>query len=337
MLIDNKINHIVFVVDKSASMGRLQEKVISVFDSQVRRLASRSTELDQETRVSVYVFSHEVECVVYDKDVLRLPSLRQAYRVGGNTALLDATDLAITDLKKTPELYGEHSFLIYVITDGEENCSRNTTPAKLSALIKSLPDHWTLAAFVPNSVGVHEAKQCGFPADNISVWGTTTAGLEEVGEQMFRATDNFMANRAKGIRGTRSLFAFDTKSVTKKAVRRNLDAIDPSMVKVIPVKRADNESQIRDLVEKYTRKAYVKGSAYYQLTKKETVQSTKNVCLREISTGKIYTGDSVREMLGLPDYEVRVEPAKHPAFTFFVQSTSVNRKVFEGTEVLVLK
>ena len=250
---------------------------------------------------------------------------------------MDASALAISDLKQTPELYGEHSFLIYVITDGEERDSIKTTPTSLGNIIKKLPDNWTLAAFVPNAVGVHEAKQYGFPADNISVWGTTRQGAEEAGERMFKATDNFMANRAKGIRGTRSLFAFDTNAVTKRAVKKNLDAIDPSMVKVITVKRVDNESQIRDLVEKYTRKAYVKGSAYYQLTKKETVQSSKNVCLKEISTGKIYTGDSVRDMLGLPDYEVRVEPAKHPAFTFFVQSTSVNRKVFEGTEVLVLK
>lgn len=337
MIGTNKINHIAFVIDKSGSMDRLTDKVVAVFDKQIARLARRSQELDQETRVSVYLFDNTTQCVVYDKDVLRLPSLKDVYHASGGTALLDATGKAIEDLGKTPELYGEHSFLVYVLTDGEENSSRAYSPSKLSKTIANLPDHWTFAAFVPDQNGVHEAKGFGFPKDNISVWSATGKGLEDAGEHMFKATDNFMENRAKGVRGTRSLLSFDTSGVTKKAVKANLDALKATEYSIHHVRKTDAGSQIRDFVEKVTKKPYRQGSAYYQLTKKENVQSRKNICLREDSTGKIYTGDAVRDMLGLPAHEVRVEPTDHPQFTFFVQSTSVNRKLVDGTCVIVIK
>lgn len=95
----NYINHVALVLDASSSMSRLSGKVIEVADQQIAYLARRSRELDQETRVTVYVFANKVECVIYDKDVLRMPSLKQLYRVGGMTALLAAT---LTSQRSSP-------------------------------------------------------------------------------------------------------------------------------------------------------------------------------------------------------------------------------------------
>jgi len=41
-------------------------------------------------------------------------------------------------------------------------------------------------------------------------------------------------------------------------------------------------------------------------------------------------------LLGLPDYEVKVNPAATPDFTIFIQSTSVNRKLLADTNLLIL-
>lgn len=116
-------------------MEPLASAVVKVADNQVAHLANRSKELNQETRATVYTFSDAAECVYYDKDVLRMPSLKGSYRIGGNTALIDATIQAIDDLSQTPQLYGDHAFLVYVLTDGEENRSskKATDLAKKSA------------------------------------------------------------------------------------------------------------------------------------------------------------------------------------------------------------
>src|SRR6185437_12931220 len=204
----NYINHIVMVLDMSYSMMPHRSNLIAVADGQISHLARRSKELDQETRITVYVFDDVNECVIYDKDVLRLPSIAKFYHPRGGTALRDATGQALIELAETPERYGDHAFLVYVLTDGEENRSRMVSAAQLKSSIAALPDHWTVAALVPNAMGKHAAKQCGFPSDNIAIWNPDDkGGVAEVGETIKQATENFMTNRAKGVRGSKSLFS----------------------------------------------------------------------------------------------------------------------------------
>src|SRR6188508_3210323 len=103
------VNHVAFVLDGSSSMDIHAASVVKVVDAQTAYLARRSKEMDQETRVSVYVFADEVECLIYDTDVLRLPSIKDLYSPYGWTALLAATIKSQQDLAATGTLYGEHS------------------------------------------------------------------------------------------------------------------------------------------------------------------------------------------------------------------------------------
>src|SRR6266576_6473786 len=123
------INHITFVIDRSGSMDGLLKSVESVFDNEVQHLKERSQELNQETRVSIYTFDDTVECLVFDMDVMRLPSLKGTLIAGGQTALLDSSYQAMTDMKQLPEIYGDHAFLMYVLTDGYENHSKKINAA----------------------------------------------------------------------------------------------------------------------------------------------------------------------------------------------------------------
>ena len=330
----NYINHVVLVLDASYSMTPHRKNLVDVADGQVQYLARRSQELDQETRVSIYTFDDTVKCLVYDKDVLRLPSISTVYNIGGNTALLDATAKSLDDLAQTATLYGDHAFLVWVLTDGQENRSRFTRPADLKGKLAGLPDNWTVGVLVPDQRSVFEAKTFGFPADNIAVWDTkTAAGLVEAGETIRVATDNFMQARATGVRGTRSLFSTGLDAVNKSTVHSSLTPLKSGDYRIIKNDVAD--LQIRAAVEAWGIPYHV-GSGYYQLTKTETIQPTKKVAVLEKSTGKVYAGPEARKLIGLPDHEVRVKPQDNPEYDVFVQSTSVNRKVLCGTKVLVL-
>lgn len=335
----NFINHIVFVLDRSGSMRYQADKVIQVFDSQIEYLARRSKELDQETRVTVYQFGDETECIIYDKDVLRLPSLSKMYKINGNTALLNATHQAINELAETPQRYGDHSFLIYVLTDGQENWSHRVglrvSANDLSNKIKSLPENWTLAVMVPDQNGVFDAKKFGFPANNIAVWNASSAkGVEEVGSTLTTVTDNYLVSRSKGIRGTRNLFQLDANALASTNVSRVLDVLSPSDYILLPVHK---EAVIKPFVESWTQADYRVGSAYYQLTKPETLQSYKQIVVQEKSTGKVYSGTNARNLLGLPNHDVKVSPADFGKHDVFAQSTSLNRKLVAGTKLIVLK
>ncbi|GAA2294272.1 vWA domain-containing protein [Streptomyces hawaiiensis] len=340
----NYINHVALVLDASSSMSHLSRKVVEVADQQIAYLARRSRELDQETRVTVYVFADKVECVIYDKDVLRMPSLKQLYRTGGMTALLAAALKSQSELAQTAQLYGDHSFLTFVLTDGQENASHRCPDAAardprqlvqaVAEMIRTQQDNWTLAVLVPDQMGKREAMQCGFPKDNIAIWdATSTQGLEEAGQVIRQATENFMMGRTQGIRGSRAVFSTGAEAVNEDTIKAaGLTPADPSKYQLIPVAR---DAAIREWVTECGH-TYTTGGAYYELSKSEKIQARKQIAVLEKKTDRVYTGPQARALLGLPDTEVRVKPDHNDHFTIFVQSTSVNRKLVANTRLLLM-
>lgn len=333
-MFDNYINHVGLVLDASYSMLDNQSKLIEVTDAQIEHLARRSEELNQETRVSIYDFSDDVRCLVYDKDVLRLPSIDSIYEIRMRTALIDATMKSIEDLEQTATLYGDHAFLIYVLTDGMENQSR-TRPSTLQKRLAGLPEGWTVATLVPDHKGKQYAQRVGFPTENIAIWDADSAtGIDDVGATIRNATESFMVNRAKGVRSTRSLFSTGAEAVNDSTVKSMLDPLHRTQYDLIPVHA---KTQIRDYVQSRGL-YYTVGKAYYQLSKSEKIQSSKKIAIREKATDKVFTGDEARGLLGLPQgQEVRVTPDFNPKYDVFVQSTSVNRNLMPDTDVLVLR
>ncbi|WP_328485210.1 vWA domain-containing protein [Streptomyces zaomyceticus] len=340
----NYINHVALVLDGSSSMSHLSRKVVEVADQQIEYLARRSRELDQETRVTVYVFADKVECVIYDKDVLRMPSLKQLYRVGGMTALLAAALKSQRELAQTAQLYGDHSFLTFVLTDGQENASHRCPDAPtrnrrelveaVAEMIATQEDNWTLAVLVPDQTGKREAMQGGFPKDNIAIWDATSAqGLEEAGQVIQEATEKFMVGRTKGIRGSRAVFSTGAEAVNKATVEAaGLTPVEASKYQLIPVAR---DAAIREWVIE-SGHTYRTGGAFYQLSKPEKIQARKQIAVLEKKTDQVYTGPQARTLLGLPDAEARVRPDQNDDFTIFVQSTSVNRKLVPNTRLLLM-
>lgn len=337
----NFINHIALVLDASYSMEGHTRTVVKVVDEQVKYLAQRSEELGQETRITLYDFADDVRCLVYDKDVLRLPSIASLYRPRGNTALIDATVQSQDDLAQTAQLYGDHAFLTFVFTDGQENRSRRFGPSDLAKRIEKMPDNWTVAVMVPDARGVSDAKRCGFFAGNIAEWDTRSArGLEDAGTQIRTATDAFMVGRQSGVRGTRSVFSTAPDALNREAMRAaSLKALPAGAFHLIPVPPVGPGTPIPETIREFVEHCgitYKLGSGFYQLTKREEIQHQKAVAIREKKSGRVYTGADARSILGLPDMTVKVSPSANPDYDVFVQSTSVNRKLVPGTKLLLV-
>ncbi len=345
------INHVGIVIDASSSIEgyRLTDTMVEMVDSLVKHLAAKSSEMDQETRVTVYSFravpnlstfqsrfdvrgDPEIPCLFYDKDVLRLPSIKDLYRPYGNTPLIDAALKAIVEMGATATLHGDHAFLLYVLTDGEENASR-ASDYELRRMIERLSDNWTLACYVPNKLGATQAEQFGFPSRNIQIWDTSHAGLDKVGESMRQTTDAYMQARASGVRGTRNLFTLDAADVDT----RRLNILSRDAYHIYTVEHRDAPPvEIRPFVLSHGF-SYQIGNTYYELIEPVQVQAHKEIAV--LDGGKIYVGHGAREMLGLPhDGTVKVGPdnTSHNR-AIFIQSTSVNRKLKLGQRVLVMK
>jgi len=332
----NKINHIALIIDASTSMDGLTAQVVKVADTQIASLAEQSKVMDQETRVSVYTFSYptEIRCLIYDKDVLRLPSIAGLYKPCGRTALASAMTLTINDLKMTPEKYGEHSFLIYLITDGMENESPRHVVTGLPLLLDSLPDHWTIAAFAPDAAAKHNLKLLGFANDNITVWDPN-ASFEEVGQVIQTANTSFMQQRSAGVRGTKSLFNLKQASIND--IKNALTPLTKGSYTINPV--GGEKVRINEFVEKIAG-SYTPSLAYYEMTQRVRIQGYKKIAILVEKDDEVYMGDAAREIVGLPTdgkTDVRVSPGSHPGYRIFIQSTSFNRHLLPNSRLLLMR
>lgn len=337
--ISNLIDHVVIVLDESYSMAGHAETLIKQTDDLVQHLAVRSNELGRETRVSIWVFGWhtDVRCIVWDKDVLRLPSIRDFYRPGGNTALIDATMDAIIAHAAIPTKHGEHAFLVYVLTDGRENDSVIYGPPELRYRLGQLPDNWTVAALVPDASGVDFAKRVGFQPGNIDTWDAATAqGVADVGVRIRTVTDQWQDNRTRGVKSTTGLFSTGADAVNKRTVKGSLTPVTKGSYELRQIETGQPR-KIKDYVEGVLHTPYVIGNGFYEFVKKETIQPGKDIAVVSKRDNTVYVGKAARQIVGLPDHEVRVEPDFNPDFRIFVKSTSTNRSMLPGHWMLYLR
>lgn len=323
------VNNVIFVIDESSSMSRHANAVNRV----VKSLADPLNQSGFKTRVSLYTFADRVNRKLYlTEDFAELN--RFNLRPDGMTTLIDASVAAISDHKNDfliTKKDEDNTFLLYVITDGEENRSRYNS-AQLRELIGSLDDSWTVATMVPNSSGVHYAKNCGFPAGNIEMWDTTSEkGFENVGQRVADTYTAYTTMRSAGVRSSTDLFSVNAANLNRQDVKAAL--VQDKDAKLF---RVHKEEKIRDFVERHTGEHYKIGRAFYELVKKEKVQPQKEVAIVSQDGKRKYFGNAARQMLGLNIGDhIKVVPGDHGEWRIFIQSTSVNRKVVPGQSILL--
>lgn len=332
-----KVNRVSFLLDASVSMSGIASAVKKQFALLISGIRD-STPKDQAVEVSIFTFSRpgslRTLCLNQDIGSINENSVISAYSAtGGSTALVQSTLEAIASLQSAFEDFSKDTTnLLYVITDGEDNSSNGQSHDRIRRDLASLGDRWSVAVLVPSVNSRISAERFGFPHGNIEVWNATSAqGVEIATKSISGSYQNYTQARSLGATSSNNLFHVDASNLTNKDVRDNLTEFNGW---IFPV-RAD--SRIDDFVSKATGKPYVKGSAYYELSKYEKkVQGYKKIAVRSKTTDKTYGGAEARKLLGLGHGDVAVSSAiVNGNWRVFVQSTSDNRKLIAGTSVLV--
>jgi hypothetical protein len=198
---------------------------------------------------------------------------------------------------------------------------------------KIATDRWTFTFLVPRQYRSDFISRYGIAAGNVQEWDETSKqGTEEAFVVNTQAYSRYFTMRSKGVKSTDSFYA-DLQGISAKSVSRKMAEIS-SDVKFIDTKA---EITIQELVEKATRKKYVKGTAFYQLIKPEKeVQAYKLIAIRNKTSKKVYAGSEAREMLGINvQHTIKLIPGNHGNWDIFIQSTSNNRKIKPGMQVMV--
>lgn len=139
------LTELVFVLDKSGSMGGLESDTIGGYNSMLQK----QRVVTGDCNVTTVLFANNYE-LLHDRIDIRAVSTitEKEYQVGGSTALLDAIGLTIHKIanaqKHTAEDYRAENVLFIIITDGQENSSREYTVDRVKAMIE------------------HKKNQCGW-------------------------------------------------------------------------------------------------------------------------------------------------------------------------------
>lgn len=334
-------NYFGFARDHSGSMSSIARPAARDYNDTIAAIREEAITHGIDTIVTVaelgYGRTDEVRTVVKNSSVIALSPIKESdYTAQGRgTPLFDAVGELIEQLEAVPDADSDDvAFLVYVTTDGGENASRKYTGEKIAKKIKQLvaTDRWTFVFRVPRGYSTY-LTQYGIPAGNIQEWDQSERGMATSTASTKSAFKGFYAARAAGVKSTDKFYA-DLSTVTLKEVKANLVDISGE-VDVYRVDANNDGVQIRDFVEAQG-VTFVKGCAFYELSKTETVQDYKSIAIRDKKTGAVYGGQSARDMLGLPySGDVKLAPGQHGQYEIFVQSTSVNRKLVKGTNLMI--
>ncbi len=159
----NNITEIVFILDRSGSMGGLESDTIGGFNSMI----AKQKKEDGECYVTTVLFDSMVETL---HDRVKLSEIKdmtdKEYFVRGSTALLDAIGRTIKHIGNIHKYVREEdvpAHTIFVITtDGMENSSREYSSDKVKKMIeKKKAKGWEFLFLGANIDAVETAKHFG--------------------------------------------------------------------------------------------------------------------------------------------------------------------------------
>lgn len=336
-----KKNKVTLILDSSGSMSNIRQQTISMANEIVNTIKRDSLKHRQRTEFSLVTFDDTVNrsTTYTNVDIKKIKVLAGCdYVIGGMTALHDAIGTVLDDYILTHEYKDENcSFLVIVITDGYENASRKykTYVKELIAKVNKT-GRFTVTVQTPSG-GEVAIQQLGIAKDNITSFSASPRGVKIAAQHTNSGVSQYYKSRAGGQSCTTSFYAqTDAKNISKTTLKTKLNDISGLFDRyAVNTRGGDSVKEVVSFLR--PTKPYKLGEAYYELTKKETIQATKELVIMD-KTGKLYGGDEARSLLNLPkNASAKVTPGQHGDYTIFVQSTSVNRKLLPGTKLLLRK
>jgi uncharacterized protein YegL len=202
--------HHVIVLDKSGSMSSVKGPTISGFNetvANIRQLASKDP--SQTHTVTLVTFSDENQNVCWRESLASLKELNdQDYMPSGYTALCDA--MGRTMYRMQEELAADNkdnddviNVLLTVITDGEENRSKQYSASDISKMNeefkKSSKILWTVTYIGANQDVMEVAKKYNISVSNVASYASTGVGTKSAFSGLSAARALYVDNLSRSV------------------------------------------------------------------------------------------------------------------------------------------
>lgn len=164
----NKRTELVFILDQSGSMSGLESDTIGGYNAFLKKQAA----IDSPCLITTVLFNDRYR-LLHDRIDIRAvsPLTDKDYQVGGSTALLDAMGQSINKLmgiqKQTSPDYRADQVLFVIITDGQENSSREYSLDRIKKMVEEQQkaDGWEFIFLGANIDAITTAQAFGIGPD----------------------------------------------------------------------------------------------------------------------------------------------------------------------------
>jgi hypothetical protein len=186
---------IVVIIDKSGSMCHLVDDTIGGFNSFIEEQRA----LPGHANLTLVLFNQQYELIEMGENIQDIKLLsRDTYYPSGYTALLDAVGRAINEtgqrLANITEEDKPGKVIVVIITDGQENCSREFEKQQIKDMITHQQEKysWQFVYLGANQDAFAEAGELGISGLNTVDYTASSIGTQSV----YRGVSDL----AKGVR-----------------------------------------------------------------------------------------------------------------------------------------
>lgn len=197
---------VVFILDKSGSMQSCWDATISGFNEYLKGLKKGK----EKVNFSLTLFNTTVEARHVDEPLEKIKDLDKIFYVpDGMTALYDAVYQTLSEVEKKAKDSGK--FLCVIMTDGEENSSREYTDKNVFAKIEELKKkgNWTFVFMGANQDSWVMGQKFGLDKNNVANYQSTGKGMRKAMQVLSHNTQVYACSN---VSQTSDFFSTEDKS-----------------------------------------------------------------------------------------------------------------------------
>lgn len=197
----NDYTHITVILDRTGSMQAIREDTIGGFNAFLREQKQNPGKatftLVQFDSQNPYEIIHDFKDV---KDVTELD--RKTFVPRASTPLFDAMGRGINDLESKlssmPDALKPSKVIIVVVTDGQENSSREFSKAKVSEMIKDKQnkEDWQFVFLSADLKAMDEAISTGVSASSAMLFDKTANGIANAWNSLSNCTHLYRGGKS---------------------------------------------------------------------------------------------------------------------------------------------
>lgn len=188
------------ILDESGSMESIKTSTLSGFNEIVQTIKGVSLQFpDQQHTITLVTFNGlGITTRLENQPVEQLQELSDAlFKPDASTPLFDALGRSLLRTEWLVEKETDYTVLVSILTDGEENASREFTGPQVKAMIERLKQrNWSFTYMGANHAVEQTAMSLSI--EQSITFQTSDAGMKQLFEQERKGRNAFYDKRSKG-------------------------------------------------------------------------------------------------------------------------------------------